>query len=129
LGKNAAEVFGSPGIINVFMVLSFRRDGVTTAYQSLRSSAALKTKFFGSIALAVPTAILAEDTRTGPVFNGDPAQSCEFRLYLRQYVLNKAVKYVLPVRTWARFSCERYCPFGPFPVSPVRLAGEEYAGW
>jgi hypothetical protein len=96
LGKNAAEVFGSPGIINVFMVLSFRRDGVTTAYQSLRSSAALKTKFFGSIALAVPTAILAEDTRTGPVFNGDPAQSCEFRLYLRQYVLNKAVKYVLP---------------------------------
>jgi hypothetical protein len=96
LGKNAAEVFGSPGIINVFMVLSFRRDGVTTAYQSLRSPAALKTKFFGSIALAVPTAILAEDTRTGPVFNGDPAQSCEFRLYLRQYVLNKAVKYVLP---------------------------------
>ena len=96
MGKNAAEVFGSPGIINVFMVLSFRRDGVTTAYQSLRSSAALKTKFFGSIALAVPTAILAEDTRTGPVFNGDPAQSCEFRLYLRQYVLNKAVKYVLP---------------------------------
>ena len=66
LGKNAAEVLGSPGIVNVFMVPSFRRDGVATAYQSLWSAAAFRTRFFGSIALAVRTTFLLTTFGLGP---------------------------------------------------------------